>query len=116
MRLGAGEKNVNFSNCFLASGSLNFFGEGYWYHNWFRALVPGFNIIDHTTFVAKTTTVDERPGNLPLDKNFQPRELKQKCIKTYPFKGLMLNAVGLSGPGAKVLFKQQRWQKIERPF
>jgi len=109
-------KNVNFSNCFLASGSLNFFGEGYWYDNWFKVFVPGFKVIDRVTFVAKTTTLNYRAGNMPLKNNFQPRELKPKCIKVYPFKGVILNAVGLSGPGAQALLDTNRWQKISKPF
>lgn len=107
---------ANFSNCFLASGWLNFFRDGYWYDDWFRVLVPGFKAIDTISFVAKTTTLDYRAGNMPLDKNFQPRELKPKCIKVYPFRGVILNAVGLSGPGAKILLDTGRWQKLIEPF
>jgi len=107
---------TNFSNCFLSSGSLNFFREGYWYDDWFRVLVPGFKAIDKATFVAKTTTLNQRAGNMPLDKSFRPKELKPKCIKVYPLKGVIINAVGLSGPGAKVLLDTGRWQKLIEPF
>ncbi|MDD3711000.1 MAG: hypothetical protein PHP37_00110 [Patescibacteria group bacterium] len=109
-------KNLYFDNCFLASGSLNFFGDGWWYDFWYKAFVPGFKIIERTTFVAKTTTLYERAGNMPLNENFQPREIIPKCIKAYPLKGAMLNAVGLSGPGANALFERGKWQQIDRPF
>jgi dihydroorotate dehydrogenase len=109
-------RNIAFSNCFLSAGSLNFFRDGYWYDDWFKVLVPGFKMIDKISFVAKTTTLNPRIGNMPLDKNFRPQELKPECIKVYPFSGTILNAVGLSGPGAKVLFEADKWQKLTQPF
>ncbi len=109
-------KNINFDNCFLASGVLNFFGDGWWYDAWYRALIPGFKITEKTTFVTKTTTFNGQIGNMPLNKNFRPRELVPKSIKVYPLKGIILNAVGLSGPGAKILFESNKWQQINQPF
>ncbi|MEI7451959.1 MAG: hypothetical protein WCK37_02000 [Candidatus Falkowbacteria bacterium] len=109
-------RGIEFTNCFLASGSLNFFGDGWPYDVLYKIFVPGFRRINRTTFVAKTTTLNYRAGNMPLNKNLQPKEFKPKCIKIYPFKGAVLNAVGLSGPGAKALFDDGRWQKIDRPF
>jgi hypothetical protein len=109
-------RNIEFGNCFLASGSMNFFGEGYWYDNFYKLLMPGFKIIDQVTFVAKTTTFGPRLGNMPLKENFQPKELFPKCIKVYPSRGVVLNSVGLSGPGAQVLFDTRKWQAITKPF
>lgn len=70
-----------------------------------------------STFVAKTTTLRPRKGNMPLrEDGITPEELFPKCVKIYFRKGVVLNAVGLSGPGAESLFKDGRWQKIKKPF
>lgn len=109
-------KGIHFKNVFAASGTLNFFGNGWWYHFWYKLFCPGFKKIKTCTFVAKTTTLYPRPGNMPLKKNLQPKALMPGCIKLYPFKGIVLNAVGLSGPGAFALFSANYWQKIKDPF
>jgi len=111
-------KNTDYGNCFLASGSLNFFGDGWSYDERYKKYFSGFKeVIETTTFVAKTTTFYPRPGNMPFDEQtLQPKEFKPKCIKVYPLKGAVLNAVGLSGPGAENLFKREKWQAFKRPF
>jgi len=110
-------RDDNFRNCFFASGALNFFGDGYWYDQWLESSVPGFKeAIKQTTFVAKTATGEPRAGNMPLDKNFQPKERLPKCIKIYPLKGVILNAVGLSNPGFNALLNTNRWQELTKPF
>lgn len=109
-------KGVKFSNCLVASGALSFFGSGYWYHNLYRLTIPGFEETDSVSFVAKTTTLNHQSGNLPLDRNSQPREIFPKCIKIYPLKGAMLNSIDLSGPGALSLFATGNWQEVNRPF
>lgn len=109
-------KNIPFSNCWIASGALSFFGEGYWHHDYLARLLPEFKSAYDCTFVAKTVTLGPCVGNMPLDKNFQPLELKPKCIKIYPIKGVVLNAVGLSNPGAEVILNTERWQDIAKPF
>lgn len=54
---------------------------------------------------------------MPLrEDGITPEELFPKCVKIYFRKGVVLNAVGLSGPGAESLFKDGRWQKIKKPF
>jgi dihydroorotate dehydrogenase len=112
-----GKNNVDFGNSFIASGGLNFFGDGWKYDKLFKRFVPGFKkVIEATTFVAKTTTLDKRDGNMPLTKDLQPKEIKPRCIKIYFFKGAVLNSVGLSGPGAQSLIYEQKWQYIEKPF
>ena len=107
-------RDIDFGHILVGSGTQGFFGEGYWYHKYFKPLGLDF---ESSTFVAKTTTLRPRMGNLPLkDDGITPKELFPKCIKVYPCKGLVLNAVGLSGPGAEFLFKDGRWQKIKKPF
>ena len=97
-----------------ASGARNFFGQGYPYHRWWRHFG-----LDYTgsTFVAKTTTLDPRAGNMPLtDYTLQPIEVFPRCIETNIRKRAVLNAVGLSGPGADNLLKRNRWQERTDPF
>src|SRR5680860_159424 len=109
-------KEIEFPNVCAASGSLNFFGDGCWYHKWYKLIFPGFKKLSDCTFIAKTTTLNLRKGNMALKENLQPRKLLPDCIKVYPLKGVILNAVGLSGPGAEILFKKGLWQKINKPF
>lgn len=53
---------------------------------------------------------------MALNPNFTPRGFFPDCIRVYRQKGLVLNAVGLSGPGAETLFGMGRWQAREKPF
>ena len=97
-----------------ASGARNFFGQGYWFHPWLRPIG-----LDYTgsTFVAKTTTLFPQAGNMPLTSiSLQPIELMPKCIKVNLPRGAVLNAVGLSGPGAAALLWREEWQKRIDPF
>jgi dihydroorotate dehydrogenase len=111
-------KNLEFSNCVLSSGSMNWFGDGYFCHDLYKKLFPGFKIVEQTSFVAKTTTLHYNAGRMPWKDNFRPRELFPKCIKVYFFRhgGMVLNAVSLSGPGAQCLFDTDRWQNLNRSF
>ena len=99
-----------------ASGLNAFFCEGYLYH-WLLSLCPGFTF-DGVGFVAKTTTLLERVGNMPLRADgITPVELlKPKCIYVDLAKGLAMNAVGLSGPGAQFLLEKGIWQKRTDAF
>lgn len=105
-------RGIDFGNVLNSSGARNFDGSGWWYH---KAL--GHIGLDYTgtTFVAKTTTLSPRQGNMLL-KGVDPAELLPRCIKVYPYKGRALNAVGLSGPGARALLASGTWHKQERPF
>lgn len=106
--------SIDFGPIFDASGVEGFFGEGYAHHKFLRPLGLNFN---GCTFVAKTTTLNARAGNMPMKEDgITPKEWKPKCIKIYFRKGIMLNAVGLSGPGARALFETNRWQKRNVPF
>ncbi|MDP2943985.1 MAG: hypothetical protein Q8N57_00185 [bacterium] len=108
-------KNIEF-NVNAASGALGWFGEGYWNHKWYESFFPSFaQTVGDMSFVAKTITTDLRIGNLPLDENYAPKDLFPRCIKVYPVRGFMLNAVDSSGPGFKELLATGKWQNIIRP-
>jgi len=53
---------------------------------------------------------------MPLTSDFTPQETKPQCIQVYFRKAMVLNAVGLSGPGARALFDDGQWQEREKPF
>src|SRR3989338_5663965 len=105
-------RGIDFRHILGGSGTQGFFGEGYPFHKILKPL--GLNF-EGSTFVAKTTTLRSRKGNLPLKEDgITPAEFFPECIKVYFCKGIVLNAVGLSGPGAKFLFEDGRWQKIKK--
>lgn len=106
-------RGIDFGYVMNASGARNFFGEGYWFHKYGCRF--GLNYTG-STFVAKTTTLDPRVGNMPLTTDLQPTELLPECIKINFLKAAVLNAVGLSGPGAKDLFERKIWQARTEPF
>ena len=106
-------RGTEFGNVLGASGVQGFFGEGYWYH---RDLEPlGLDFRD-VTFVSKTTTLHPNKGNLPLMKDFQPKEWFPACIYVNFLRGYALNSVALSGPGAMALFETGLWQARQKPF
>ena len=107
-------RGINFGPVWGASGVQGFFGEGYWYHPWLRPI--GLNFQD-MTFVAKTTTLHAQMGNMPMRADgITPVEHSPSCIAVRPLKGVALNAVGLSGPGAGALLDQGIWQSMPYPF
>lgn len=106
-------RGIDFGKIWGASGVQGFFGEGYRFHTLFKPLGLDFGGI---TFVAKTTTLAPNLGNMPLRADFTPSELKPKCIVVRPIKGAVLNAVGLSGPGAEALLRRGFWQTRTQPF
>jgi dihydroorotate dehydrogenase len=103
---------IEFGRVFNASGARNFHGDGYPYHRWLGPLAPHFG---PATFVAKTTTVEPRAGNMPL-RGTTPTEFKPRCIAVNFRKAAVLNAVGLSGPGLTTLLDDGRWQDWPAPF
>lgn len=105
-------RGIDFKTAWNASGAMNFFGEGWPYHRPLRAIGLRF---DGSTFVAKTTTVEPRAGNMPLDGT-RPREWKPRCIAVNLPRAAVLNAVGLSGPGLDALLADGRWQARTEPF
>ena len=108
-------RGIEFGPIIGASGANGWFGEGYPYHTLLH-LIPGFTW-EGVTLTAKTSTLLARPGNMPLRKDrLTPREFKPKSIVVRPGAGVVLNAVGLSGPGLRFLLDTGEWQKIEKPF
>ncbi len=108
------QQKVTFSNVFTSSGAQGFWGEGYWFHRWLGPLKPNFQ---GAVFVSKTTTLMPRPGNMPLKPDgITPEAWMPKCIRVYPVKGLVLNSVGLSGPGLTFLLAQPAWKERTQPF
>jgi dihydroorotate dehydrogenase len=114
--LGLKLRGVDFGSALIASGALNFFGNGYPFHRLFKLLFPNGFDFSGGTFVAKTTTLGPRPGNMPLKTNLQPREILPRCIVVNFRRGIVLNAVGLSGPGVIALLQSGRWQRRRKPF
>ena len=107
-------RGIDFGAVTGSSGIQGFFNEGYAYHRVYKRLFPRGFSFGGMTFVAKTTTLEPRKGNMPLRKDgITPVELKPACIVVTPrsfLKGAALNAVGLSGPGARALLADGRWQ------
>ncbi len=102
-------RGLSFRPVFNAAGAQGFFGEGYPYHRWWKLLGLTFR---RCGFIAKTTTLHPRVGNMPLKGDgITPQEWKPQCVMVKPFAGVVLNAVGLSGPGAKALLDDGRWQQ-----
>ncbi len=106
-------RGIKFKKVWCASGVQGFFGEGYWFH---QPLKPFGLDFAGATFVAKTTTLLENKGNMELNPDFTPRELLPDCIWAPPWKDYALNAIALSGPGARALFERYEWQKRTKPF
>jgi len=119
-------RGIEFEPIFCAAGARGFFGEKYLHQRLMGPLGPNFK---NSTFVAKTTTLQANKGNMPMKEDgVTPKEFMPRCIlpnfrygkialslKMFR-EGCMLNAVGLSGPGAKALFEDGRWQKRNKPF
>lgn len=106
-------RGVDFGPVWTASGTQGFFGEGYWFHN----LSPWFDELQKTTFVAKTVTFGANKGNMALDKTtWRPLSLFPNCIRINPFKGIAINAVGLSNFGIKDALTTLAWQKRTKHF
>jgi len=93
-------RGVEWGRVFNASGARGFRGEGYWFHDLWRHLGLRW---EGSTLVTKTTTLLPRAGNMPLNDDQQPKALLPDCIVVKPAAGVVLNAVGLSGPGAAAL-------------
>ncbi len=108
-------RGIDFGYVMNASGARNFFGQGYWFHPLWKPFG-----LDYTgsTFVAKTTTLLSRKGNMATrhDDGMTPKELFPDCIVADPFKKIVLNAVGLTGSGADALFQNGSWQNMRSPF
>jgi len=112
-------RNIVFPRALGASGVQGFFGDPYFPEYKHSALIRKVygNIFEKMGFVAKTATVDFNPGNVKLGlggyafKHFLP-----DAIIPMPFKGAVLNAVGLSNPGFENLLSWGIWQHKSEPF
>lgn len=108
-------RGIDFGNVMNASGARNFFGQGYWFHRFWGPFG-----LDYTgsTFVAKTTPLDPRKGNMLTanDDGMTPKKLFPDCIVVDHLKQTVLNAVGLTSPGAKALLTYGYWQRMRYPF
>jgi dihydroorotate dehydrogenase len=105
-------RGIDFGHVFNASGARGFSGEGYWFHS----LVPGLNY-KGSTFVAKTTTLEPRKGNMLLDIDHRPFDYFPDCIVVKMREGVALNSVGLSGPGILPLIdKWSKWLDAPTPY
>ncbi len=118
-------RGIEFGSVFMAAGARNFDGKGYWFH----PLLHLFTVRDPfkgSTLVTKTTTWNARlnpasgEGNMPMkDDGITPAERFPRCVYVTPkswLRGEILNAVGLSGPGAVPLVMSGRWKTFTKPF
>lgn len=102
-------RGTNFGYVWQASGATNFYGQGWWYHHLLKPFGLDFS---EATFVAKTSTLPPREGNMPLkDDGVTPVEWIPRSIHVNRGKEAALNAVSLSGPGLKFLLESGEWQK-----
>lgn len=110
---------IHFNPAVGASGVQGFFGgdAGIEYpHHRFYKHVPGFTF-EGMTFCAKTTTFNANKGNTELDANqIGLKKMFPDSVHVGFFDNLVLNAVGLSGPGAVHLIAQGHWQRRHDPF
>ncbi|OGD31693.1 hypothetical protein A3C91_03065 [Candidatus Azambacteria bacterium RIFCSPHIGHO2_02_FULL_52_12] len=108
-------RDVDFGNVLTASGTLNFYGEGYPYQKLLKPFGCNFT---GAGLVAKTVTIQKRKGNMSLnqDGSLPLFPLKPACIVVNREKGIALNAVGLSNLGAVAHLESGKWQKLEEPF
>ncbi|PIR92569.1 hypothetical protein COU01_00975 [Candidatus Falkowbacteria bacterium CG10_big_fil_rev_8_21_14_0_10_44_15] len=131
-------EGIDFGPIWGASGVQGFFGEGYWFHKPFMKL--GLLSFDGMTFVAKTTTLNFRKGNMPLrfmrglrlnndgtladgqhivirtPRDVMPQQRLPDCVYCDAKNEVAINAVGLSGPGAGSLLDTGFWQERTEPF
>lgn len=105
-------KGTKWGSVFCASGARGFYGEGYWFH---KLWAPFGLDYSGSHFVTKTTTFDVRPGNMELEGDASPRKWLPDCIVVRPCKGVVLNAVGLSGPGSLSLMRRWAYMMDEDP-
>jgi len=100
-------RGIEFGSCWDAPGIRGWKGEGYWYHH--LPIMRSWLSMKGSTFVAKTTTFPPRippeGGNMPVANRapWEPLEWFPKSIWVDLWGGRTVNAVGLSGPGAKEL-------------
>ncbi len=108
-------RGITFAPVSCSSGGRNFTGRGWPHH----ALLKRVNLLDYgaSTLVSKTVTLHPRPGNMPLrNDGLTPVDRNPDCVVIKFFKGVVLNAVGLSNHGAKWLINHPHLREPSRPF
>lgn len=102
------------------AGAQNFFGEGYPFHATMKKIFGDRFTFAGVLFVAKTTTFPPNTGNMLMQEDgVTPRDWHPSCIIAGIWQwlcGVMLNAVGLSGPGTKSVLERNIWQQFSQPF
>ena len=104
---------IDFGPVWAMSGMLNFYSDGWPYHKILKLIGINFSKI---TFVSKTTTLNPNAGNMPLKKNLMPVEFLPKSVYQDFLHGYALNAISLSGPGAKQIIASEKLKKMTEPF
>lgn len=106
-------RDIDFGHVLDASGVRGWFGEGHPFHRW----IPFGLSFAGSTFVAKTTTLEPRDPNGALaGDGLTTRVLRQPCVRVDWRRGIVLNALGLPGPGLEALLATGRWQRRTEPF
>ena len=106
-------RGIDFGHVLDASGVRGWFGEGHPFHRW----IPFGLSFAGSTFVAKTTTLEPRDPNGALARDgLTTRVLRQPCVRVDWRRGIVLNALGLPGPGVEALLATGRWQRRTEPF
>ncbi len=106
-------RGICFNDVGGAAGTRGFFSEKeYWYHSYLSPWKWSGLSFRNVGFTAKTTTFEARTGNMPMQQDgVTPKEFAPACIVVKPIQGIVLNAVGLSGPGAPNLLERDVWQQ-----
>ena len=106
-------RGIDFGHVLDASGVRGWFGEGHPFHRW----IPFGLSFAGSTFVAKTTTLEPRDPNGALARDgLTTRVLRQPCVRVDWRRGIVLNALGLPGPGLEALLATGGWQRRTEPF
>lgn len=104
-------RGIEFGPVLDASGVRGWFGEGYLFHKLSRPDLSG------STFVAKTTTVHARdPYSALTSDGFTVKVLFQKNVIPRFRQGVVLNSLGLPGPGVRALLARGEWQRRRDAF
>ncbi|MEN9557883.1 MAG: hypothetical protein RL141_252 [Candidatus Parcubacteria bacterium] len=107
-------RGIDFGQVFCSSGARNFTGKGWPYHKWLRRL--GLLSHENSTLVGKTIDLEGRPGNIKMKEDgLTPQEWFPDCVIVKPFKGVALNAVGLTNPGLDWWINHPDIRAMEKP-
>jgi len=97
-------RGIEYGSCLDAAGLRGFWRDGWWFHD--LPIINGWYDFTGSTFVAKTTTTPPREGNMPSDLRWRPTERFPRCIHVDLVKGIVINSVGLGGPGAEEVLRR----------